>query len=1029
MIDDQFIINTKLNQMNLQTKCCKKPLMAHNSNNLNSQKKIRCGMPFLIFCLFFTSISIFAQQESVVTGTVKGTNGVPLPGANVLEKGTMNGVSTDFDGNFKISLQTDNATLVISYIGFSTKEIPVKGQSNLNISLEESAAGLDEVVIIGYGAVKKSDLTGSVSSVSSKELNAFPLSNPVEALQGRAAGVVVSKISGEPGNNTTVRIRGTNSILGNNEPLYVIDGMPSSTNNINNFAIESIEILKDASATAIYGSRGANGVVLITTKRGKSGKSTVTYEGSTTMQSVGKTYDLMNPEEYTLFYNQQSINDNGVPYSTLDPNNPGAGFDWQNYLFQNAPIHNHSISISTGTEKTKVFINGNAFIQDGIVKNTGYEKFSFQTNINHEISNVFDIYIGASLNRIKKENQNLETAIGNNLLGTLSTTPPGLQPIQEDGSYTNVAGAYGFGANTLRNAVALLNEVSDENISNLTYLNGALTIKPFQGFSLRISGSYQNIDNRNDYYITSEVPDLGNEAVIRTGSDVTIINENIANYSTTINEVHNLTLTAGITQQQNVFRGASVSGFDFINDFPETNSLGSAGSFGVPSSSYTKWYLLSYLGRINYSFKNRYLLTLSYRADGSSRYSEGSKWGYFPSGAFAWRVSEENFLKDNAVISNLKLRIGYGETGSTAIAPYQTQSILSPSNVVQGSQLVTSYAPPFTYPGDLKWETTKQFNIGLDLGFLDQQLRFVFDAYTKKTSDLLNSVQLPISQGYTNTVQNIGDIQNRGVEGAIEWDVFRKEKFNWTISANMSINRNKVLSLYDGKDIVGRNNSFNPPNDYLNILREGYPLGMFYAYTYTGLDDNGMLTYLDKDENGSLNSLDKDFIGNPNPDFTYGFNSNLTYGNFDFSVFIQGSKGNDIIKLYEIPIGYESARGKNHLQKFLDYWTPQNTDAQYPKPSGNQNVLYSDALIEDGSYLRFKNIQVGYNIPTEKLTNYAIKSAYLYLSGQNLITITNYTGLDPEVNQAASGNSFNLGWDNFSYPQSQNITLGIKLEF
>ena len=565
-----------------------------------------------------------APLEHPVRGTVTGQDGEALPGANIIEKGTINGTTTDVEGNFNLVVADENATLIISFIGYSTKEIPLDGQSDLTVELEESAAGLEEVVVIGYGAVEKSDITGAVSSVDSEELTALPLSNPAQALQGRAAGVTVSNISGEPGNNTTVRIRGTNSIFGNNEPLYVIDGMPSSTNNVNNFAIESIEILKDASATAIYGSRGANGVVLITTKRGKVGKSVVTYNGSTTLQSVAKTYDLMNVTEYATFYNQQGINDNGKPYETLNPETIGEGYDWQDFLFQDAPLNNHALSISTGSERTKLFINGNAFLQDGIVKNTGYDKYSLQANVDHEISEVFNVSLGTSLNRINKQEQDLGAAMGSNLLSTVSITPPGLSPTNADGTYRNVASAYGFGRNVLRNGVALLNETSNETISNLTYVNGALTIKPFSGFSLRISGSHENMDNRSDYYRTSRVPDLSNEAIVRTAQDVTLINENIANYTTTFGEDHDLTITAGITQQQNTNRQVSASGTNFISDFPGTNSLGSAEAFNVLSSSYLKWNMLSYLGRVNYGFKDRYLLTLSYRADGSSRYSEGS---------------------------------------------------------------------------------------------------------------------------------------------------------------------------------------------------------------------------------------------------------------------------------------------------------------------------------------------------------------------------------------------------------------------
>ena len=974
------------------------------------------------------------NTDQTVTGTVTDENGEGLPGVSILVKGTQRGTTTDAGGKYKLDVANAEAILVFSFVGYLSQEIVVKSQSQINVSLKTDTKSLNEVVVVGYGTVKKSDLTGSVAQVKSKELNAFPTANVLQSLSGRAAGVQVTQNTGAPGGGVSVRIRGTNSIQGSNEPLYVVDGFPTSGSNptvLNNVDIESIEILKDASATAIYGSRGANGVVLITTKQGKAGKTRVDFETSFSSQTLRKKLDLMNAKQYAMFYNEQAVNDKLSPYfSQAQVDGFGEGFDWQNLVFQRAPMKTTSLNISGGNDKTQFSVSGSFFGQDGIVKGSDYNRYSLRTNINHKISEKFSVNLSSTLTRLKTSRRDSEGGSrGNSMISAAISAPPTLTPYNEDGTYRVLAIAYPFVATDLINPLNFINEQSNVIKANRVLTNAALIYKPIPEITVKISGGIENADDRTDNYTTRNYINSPGRASVSTSQFTSLLNENTISFNKTFQQIHNISAVAGFTYQDFVSTSLSGSGNGFLSDVTETSGLGSATTPGIPGSGYSKSVLLSYLARVNYGLKDKYLATVSIRRDGSSRYSDGNKWGYFPSGALAWRISNEEFLKNNKFISELKLRASWGFTGSQAIDPYATLNQLSANRTVFDDALYTAFAPGTRLPGNLKWETTEQKDIGVDFGILNNRVLFTADYYIKNTRDLLNTVVLPSSLGFTSTIQNIGEVQNKGVELGIDSRIFTGA-FKWDINANISFNRNKVVKLYGGADILGGNVNVVVINDVTNILREGQPIGRFWGYVEDGYTDQGNIKFKDLDENGSITQTDKTYIGNPNPDFIYGINSSMSYKNFDLSLFIQGIQGNDLFNVSSIVNTIDYGFGLNMPAEVLtNHWTPTNTNAKYPLISRNTTTRVSNRFIEDGSYLRLRTIQLAYNLPVDKLGTKWIRTIQLYASGQNLLTLTKYSWWDPEVNTRGGANSTVQGIDHNSYPTAKSFTVGLRAGF
>ena len=982
--------------------------------------------------LLFSALPMMAQDRSV-SGRVMGANdSAPLPGVSILVKGTNAGTTTDGDGAFKLTVPA-NAVLVFSFVGYTPKEVSVGNQTVLDVSLELDNRQLNEVVVVGYGTVKKSDLTGSLASVKAKEINAFPATNVLQALSGRAPGVQVTQNTGAPGGAVSVRIRGTNSVQGSNEPLYVVDGFPTSGSNptiLNNSDIESIEILKDASATAIYGSRGANGVVLITTKQGKAGKTQVDYEGSYSIQTLRKKLDLMNAKEYAAFYNEQAVNDKVAPYFTqAQIDGFGEGYDWQNLIFRKAPMQTHNLTVSGGNEKTRYSIGGSIFGQQGIIIGSDYNRYSLRANVTTDVSKKFNLSYGATLTNIQTSRQNNGGGNrGGSMISAAISAPPTLTPYNDDGSYRVLATAYPFISNVITNPLNYVNEQTDDIIANRVLANVALTFKPFEGLAIKISGGIENSDDRNDSYTTTNFINSQGSASVSTTQGRSLLSENTVSYTKSVGK-HSLSAVTGFTYQDFLNTSLGGSGVGFLSNVTETANLGSANTPGIPSSGYSFATLLSYLGRVNYSYNSKYLATVSFRADGSSRYSEGNKWGYFPSAALAWRVSEEEFLKNSSFISDLKIRASWGQTGSQAIGAYATLNNLSAGKTVFDDALYNTFAPGTRLPGNLKWETTEQADFGIDAAFKNNRYRLSLDYYVKNTRDLLNTVQLPIGFGFTSTIQNVGQIQNKGVEIALDARIIDKS-FKWDIGGNISFNRNKVVKLYNRADILGGAVGVTLISDNANLLREGQPMSVFYGYVKDGYTDLGKEKYKDLNADGLINQLDKTIIGNPNPDFIYGLNSTMSFKGLELTLFLQGTQGNDLLNVSSINNTLDYGFGLNMPREVLyNHWSPTNPNAKYPVISRSNSYNYSDRLVEDGSYLRLRNIQLAYSLPLQKWNVNWMRTAQIYASGQNLLTFTKYSWWDPETNSQGGANSIGQGIDHYSYPTSKAVTFGVRVGF
>ncbi|WP_339865397.1 TonB-dependent receptor [uncultured Algoriphagus sp.] len=979
------------------------------------------------------TISASESTNTIVTGTVSDTEGNSLPGATVQLKDSDSGTITDDSGKYSITLPDtqDEIVLVFSFLGFQSKEITLGNQTKVDVTLTNEEQELDEVVVIGYGSARRADLTGAVAQVNSDELNAFPTANVLQSLNGRAPGVQVIQNNGAPGGGVSVRIRGANSIQGDNDPLYVIDGFPFSGNptNLNNSDIASIEILKDASATAIYGSRGANGVVLITTKNGSGAGTVVEFDAAYSIQRLRNKLDLMNGSQYAQLMNLQAKNDGLEPYfSDSEVNALGKGTDWQDEIFQQAPIKNTSLSISGGGDNTQFLVGGSIYQQDGIIKGSDYDRYSIRSTINHKISDKFKVDFNSTLSKLVTARRDSEGGSrGASMIGAALVASPLSSPYTSDGTINNLADDFPFVSPDLINPFYFINEQSTIITANVILANAAISYNPIPEITIKISGGIENRDDRTDNYRSRNFINSNGSASISTTQYLSRLNENTITYADVFNEKHDLNVLAGFTYQDFTTKFLAGSGAGFLSDLYETDNLGAAETPGIPTSGYANSVLLSYLGRVNYGFNNKYLITASFRADGSSRYSEGNKWGYFPSGAIAWKVSEEEFMKTQEAISTLKIRSSWGMTGSQAISPYATLNRLFPGYTVFGDELYNFLAPGSTLPGDLKWETTEQFDLGLDLGLWNDRIILGADYYIKTTEDLLSTVRLPSSFGYTTTIDNVGSIENKGVELSLFAQLFSAD-FRWSLDGNISFNRNKVLSLNEGQPILTNFINVITIADNFSIMEEGKPLGQFYGYQEDGYTESGAIKFKDLNNDGEISEEDKTYIGNPNPDFFYGFNSNMTYKGFQLDLFFQGSQGNDIMNVSAISSTMDYGQGLNMPEEVLtDNWTPQNPDAKYPKISRNSSARVSDRFVEDGSYLRLKNVLLAYNFPLKKSKGNFLQSLRIYASGQNLLTFTDYSWWDPEVNSKGSDNR--LGIDHFSYPIPKSYTIGLNATF
>lgn len=977
-----------------------------------------------------------------VSGMVIDNDGNPLPGANIVEKNTTNGVTADFDGKFTIETSNENPTLIISYIGFATKEVVVNNQSDITITLEESAAGLEEVVVVGYGTMKKSDLTGSVSQVKSETLEAVPVYNMEQALKVGAAGVRVSQNSGTPGSRIEVRIRGGNSMIGDNQPLYVVDGFPvtGGIDFLNPADIESVDILKDASATAIYGSRGANGVVIITSKRGTKGQdSKVEINSFFGMQQAINRYDLLDAQEYAIVANEWLKNEGLDPFfNPSEVQNPGT--DWWDAIFRTAPVHNHTVTFSGSSEKGRYSISGNLYDQTGIIENSGVTRGSVRINLDQELKSWLKMGINVQLSRNERNSVPVDNGNrGNSMLSAAASAPPTLPLYNEDGLPTQIEQVYNFGSADMRNP--LINTFrKDLDFSNSVLANTTFDIQLAPNLSFRTLLGLQYRNARSEFFAPIIYDNDRGSASESNSYSNSFLTENVLTYSKVFEDKHSLNVIGGGTYQTNMNRSSGISVSGFANNITENFNLAAAETVGNPGSGYSDWTLASFLSRVNYAFDGKYMVTASIRADGSSRFGANHKWGYFPSGAIAWRVSDEAFLENSNTITNLKLRASYGITGNTALNPYQSLDRLNSVKYIYGNQTdVIGFYPIGISNSDLKWETTGQLDIGFDLNLFDDRLRFVFDYYKKNTKDLLASVPLPPTVGFGSILRNLGEIQNSGIEFSVDADILRNE-FKWDASAQISANRNKVIELAGDSDIFGSDQGAVWPS--ANIARVGEPLGAFYGLLEDGLDDDGFIKYQDVSgpdgvPDGSINALDRVILGSYHPDFIYGLTSNFSYQGVELNVVVEGVQGNELFNATNGTHLNSFQRGNNQFRDIIgNYWTEENPDpnAKYPKLSSATQITVSERFIEDASYLRIKSMRLAYNFPVSEIGLKGFDMAQLYVSGTNLFTFTNYTGIDPEANTRGTdssnvGDRLRFGHDQSSYPTAKIYAIGLKFRF
>lgn len=989
----------------------------------------------------FTYAGINETQVCMQVGSIKGTvvdsNGEPIIGATIQVKGTSIGAISDIEGNFTLN-NASEGTLIVSYIGYKTQEIPLKGRTTVRIVMQDDTETLEEVVVVGYGSVKKSDVTGSLSSVGSKEIAKMPVTNLATAMQGRVPGAVIQNNNGNPGTGLKVRIRGANSINGNNDPLYIIDGVAGDINSINVEDVQSMEILKDASATAIYGSRGANGVVLVTTKRGTSAPTSVQVSANVGISNLPRKYVIIHAGDYASMMNTIR----GAELFTAEQiasYRQNGGYDWQDELFRTGSTQDYKIAVSGGSQNTTFYISGNYVDQRGIVDNTKASRYNIRSNISTKFLDRFRLDLNLAANRSTGKNTEDNGAKSSPIwMGILMS--PTYSPYAEDGSWNlnrdNVAGA-GAG---FRNPLMTLNERYADYTSTGWNLNTKLNYEIFKDLSLDVIFSAGSSTNNKGSITNLYISDSEASASQTSNQYFSWQNSNILTYHHLFNDSHDLTVTAVNEQyysQEKQFV-ANASGIDPITVGYDNLGLGKTRTV----SSYRKDYTLqSFLGRVSYSFKNRYLLTASYRADGSSKFTKNNKWAYFPSAALAWRVTEEPWMKNQNLLSNMKIRGSWGKTGNQGIDVYANLSYYSGWNHSFGQ--ASSFVGQINsgaYNSDLKWETTEQTNVGLDLGFLDGRINVSADYYVKNTKDLLLYVAIPYYNGGGSVLRNIGKVRNKGFEFSFQTTPVVTKDFSWDMNFNISTFKNKVMSLGEESEIMGTNPNNGVISESPFIIRKGEELGSFYGYRWLGVYSEseaeeaakyglkpGDNKYADLDDDNAITSADRDIIGHSSPRFSYGFDNTFTYKNFTLNFLLQGVSGKKILNVsYAAAASVISDSPAITLADGADYWSPNNTDAKFANPlsSTGKNQIVSTQYLQNGSYLKMKNIALSYLLK-KKYTKFA--DIKLTLSAQNLFTITGYKGYDPEV--TTYGGDTEGALDMGAYPNPRSFTFGVQFNF
>jgi TonB-dependent starch-binding outer membrane protein SusC len=994
----------------------------------------------------------------VIKGKVTTPDGQPLSGVNVTAKGTQVGTATDNNGEFVITVEENTTTLVISYVGYVRTEASVVNTATVSVVLQPDLQNLGDVVVVGYGQVKKNDLTGSVSNIPVKEMKKVAVTSLDQALQGRAAGVLITQNSGAPGGTTTIRIRGGNSIQGDNEPLYVIDGVPFKNDGVGSGAsfntlstlnpsdIESVTILKDASSTAIYGSRGANGVVIITTKRGKAGAPTITFETYYGRQQVRRKYPVLNGKEYGQFVNDVNINDGRPPmFTQAQLDSIGEGVDWQDEIFRSAPIANYQLSMSGGDNKTQYAISGGYFKQNGVVKNSDFERYSFRINLDRTINARLKIGNSLSVNRTATNQSRTDGSLGSAGLVTIAALQfPPIVPIRTaDGSYTITSPYLNF---TADNPVALALDSKNKNTAYRIFGNVFAEYRILEGLNFKVIFGADAIISKSASYLPRTVSSglsQGGAASINNNQALTWINENLLTYTKNIHDAHSFNFLLGFTQQASRSEFSSSGSRSFVNDNLGYNNIGSGAVSLVPGSSINTWGLQSYLGRVNYSFNGKYLLTASLRADGSSRFGKNKRYAYFPSGALAWKISDERFMANSKLFSDLKLRVTYGLTGNQdGIGNYPAYSLLGTQNYVIGNAVATGLGPQQIANPDLSWETTAQSDIGIDMGFFNGRITVTADAYLKRTRDLLLNLTIPSTSGFSSAIKNLGRVENKGIELSISSRNLTGA-LQWSTELNISTNKNTVLDIGGASQIFAGEVANIAQNLNSGIIKVGKPLGSFYGFVTDGVYQTdaeilaladaqakkpGDRKYKDLDGNKIINDLDRTIIGTAQPKYVGGITNIFSYKGVELTIFFQGVYGNDILNANRFELEYLNGTN-NQSRDMLKRWTPTNTNTDIPRATSTRPAnRISTRQIEDGSYLRLKNLQLAYNLQNGALKSLNVQHVRVYVAAQNYVTFTRYSGFDPEVNRFGQ-DSRSQGFDYSGYPAAKTIFVGLNVTF
>ena len=1062
---------------------------------------------FLLFPLFVLS------QSKTVTGLVNDENGSPLPGATVQLKGSETiGAITDFDGNFSISIPSDaQQVLVVSYIGYLNEEVDVTNQISINVNLQPDTEALEEVVVVGYGTVLKRDLTGSVSSVKVEDDVSRAAATVDQLLQGRASGVQVTQNAANPNSGVSVRIRGTNSLRGNNEPLYVVDGViissagedvgavgtgntgqdpQSGLNGINPRDIERIEILKDASATAIYGSRGANGVVLITTKSGsqEDGKGKFNIYFTSTVTDITKTYDMLDGVGYANYSNAARAaagespryrveggnvfsyltNPDGTPSDTVD-NTANELYDWQDYIYKQGISSNLGVTFSGASDSGDYYLSAGFNDMNGLIDNASFQTTDLRLNLNYDINE--KLRVEARLSTFFSES---DFAEGGDLIGgdqsfvqqTVSYNPIIANGLEDVSDF--------FDGNVLSNPIAWIDDFTDESKENRVIASLAVKYKfnvPGLQYEFRVGGNLRDKDRSRFYGLTTWQGANSNGLFQQMKLNaLTYQVNNFLRYNRNINRNHRVNATLGVTYDVRDVSSSTYAVQDFV-----TAQLGTDQPFlGQVISNplllrAADQQMFSLLGRVNYTFKNKYVLTASFRRDGVSKFSENNRYGFFPSFAFAWRAGSEKFIQNLDLFSSLKFRAGWGQIGNHGIGPYGTLPNYGASSSLYGTPTNGTTVPIVlnNIPNpDLTWETTEQINIGVDFGFNNGKISGTIDVYEKNTKDLLQQTPIPTSSGFSNMLINRGTLENKGVELGLDVTVIDKGDLNLSVGGNIAFNKTKIenLGLIAG-DILMPFESVNQGSGYgvqqipsylgntpsrgnsikfpINIFLEGHETALFYGWKTDGIFKSGDTMYringsmsqpgdikvLDLNGDGQVDLNDRTIIGNPNPDYIYGFNMNLSYKGFSLRALFNGTEGNDIVNGNMYRFGYAEGTYRNIIKEaWTDRWSAENPNGTYPRLGYSSNLFAAamDRFVEDGSYLRLKNITLNYDVPL-KPDNF-IDSANVYVTGTNLFTWTDYSGYDPEITTFMyDGLIQGVDWNN--KPNSKSVLVGVNLTF